>query len=123
MKIPVVTITLVAAALVYVVWDRTSGPEPTGSARFSDLAANPASRAEVLDSVIAGIADVCEDATGTKEGAEFEACVEQADVRSSSCRRAMADQFPDNVTSEAVFRDLSITMMNCLVPVSGRVQP
>jgi|TARA_Y100001960_G_scaffold178658_1_gene187355 hypothetical protein len=35
----------------------------------------------------------------------------------------MVGQFPDNVMSEAVFRDLSITMINCLVPQSGVVQP
>jgi len=49
--------------------------------------------------------------------------VERAESRTSTCRRAIYDNFPDNVTSEAVFRDVSITMMNCLVPESGRVQP
>lgn len=124
MKTPVVTITLVSAALLYVLWDQTrEAPAPTGADRFSNLAANPVSRGDVLDFVVGRIPDFCREATGRDSGAEFDDCVQKADSRSSSCRRAMADQFADNVRSEAVFRDLSITMINCLVPQSGVVQP
>lgn len=124
MKMPVVTITLVSAALLYVLWDQTrEAPAPAGVERFSNLAVSPASRGEVLDFVVSRIPDFCREATGRDSGVEFNDCVQMAGSRSSACRRAMADQFPDNVMSEAVFRDLSITMINCLVPQSGVVQP
>lgn len=124
MKMPVVTITLVSAALLYVLWDQTREvPATTGADRFSNLAANPVSRGDVLDFVVGRIPDLCREVTGPNSGMEFDDCVKLADSRSSSCRRAMADRFPDNVMSEAVFRDLSITMINCLVPQSGVVQP
>lgn len=124
MKMPVVTITLVSAALLYVLWDQTrEAPATTGADRFSNLAANPVSRGDVLDFVVGRIPDFCREATGRDSGSEFNDCVQMADSRSSLCRRAMADRFPDNVMSQAVFRDLSITMINCLVPQSGVVQP
>lgn len=124
MKMPVVTVTLVSAALLYVLWDQTRGtPATTGADRFSNLAANPVSRGDVLDFVVSRVPVLCSEATGRDSGETFNDCVQLANSRSSSCRRTMVGQFPDNVMSEAVFRDLSITMINCLVPQSGVVQP
>lgn len=78
---------------------------------------------EVLDFVVSRVPVFCSEATGRDSGETFNDCVQLANSRSSSCRRTMVGQFPDNVMSEAVFRDLSITMINCLVPQSGVVQP
>lgn len=123
MRFPVVTIVLVAGALLYVLWDQMQGePAPEDPARYTKLAANPAMRSDVVDWAVTQIPEVCAQATGGS-GDRFDACVKRAESRTSTCRRAIYDNFPDNVTSEAVFRDVSITMMNCLVPESGRVQP
>ncbi|MGC8120245.1 hypothetical protein [Marinobacter sp. VGCF2001] len=124
MKMPVVTITLVCAALAYVLWDQArESSAPAGAGRFSNLAAHPASRSEVLDFMVGRIPGQCTEAVGQASGPAFNDCAELADSRSSSCRRSMADRLPDNVASEAVFRDLSISMINCLIPKAGVVKP
>ena len=123
MRFPAVTVVLVAGALLYVLWDQLQDePAPEDPARYTNLAASPAKRSNVVDWAVTQIPEVCAQATGGS-GERFDDCVERAESRTSTCRRAIYDNFPDNVTSEAVFRDVSITMMNCLVPESGRVQP
>lgn len=125
MKFPVVTVVLVSAALIYLVWDQTrEQPGPVDPGSFTNLPANPAKRSDVVELAITQIPEVCAQAVGRDGGADAGAeCEKRAESRTSTCRRAVYDTFPDNVSSEAVFRDLSITMMNCLVPQSGLVRP
>jgi len=123
MKMPFVTITLVSAALVYVLWSELGEQaEPMDSSRFSNLAVSPATRADVVNFIIRQIPAICKDAAGGRESAVLERCRQQADSRSSACRRLMIDHFPDAVSSDALFRDLSISMIGCLVPQSGMVE-
>lgn len=124
MKFPKVTVILVSTALLFVLWEQTRDqPEPVGASRFSDLATNPVERSVTVDWVISQIPVLCEDATGQGRGAgDYSKCVSESEARTSSCRRAIYDRFPSVIASEAVFRDLSITAMNCLVPRSGVVQ-
>ena len=122
MKFPVVTVTLVAGALLYVLWSQYQEPSaPVEPASFTDLTSNPAKRSDVVDLVIGQIPELCSDAVSGPEA--ITECVKLAESRTSSCRRVVYDNFPDNVASDAVFRDASITMMNCLVRQSGVVQP
>ncbi|WP_372965831.1 hypothetical protein [Marinobacter sp.] len=125
MKFPVVTVTLVVAALGYVFWNQTQEPSaPVAPADFTNLAANPAERSAVVDLAVTQIPELCEQAAGKGSDAQARAeCIKLAESRTSSCRRMVYDLFPDLVASDAVFRDISITMMNCLVPQSGVVQP
>ncbi|WP_303290463.1 hypothetical protein [Marinobacter sp. SS5-14b] len=124
MKFPVVTVTLVTGALIYVLWSQTREPSaPADPASFTELATKPAKRSDVVDLAIAQIPELCAQATKGRDSQAYAECVELADSRTSSCRRLVYDNFPDNVTSDAVFRDVSITMMNCLVRHSGVVQP
>lgn len=120
MKFPTVTVTLVSAALIYVVWDQTrSQPEPAGPAQFANVAASPVERGEVVDWVVEQIPAFCQEATGQGDDSEAVAqCVERSEKRSSACRRAMYDRFPDSIASDSLFRDLTLTMMECLVPPS-----
>lgn len=124
MKFPVVTVTLVAAALVVVLWDQTrEQPEPIGPERFANLAANPVERSEVVDWVVAQLPQLCQQAAGEGgsegQGADISDCLDSADRRSSSCRREAYDHFPAIISRQPVFRDLVITTMNCLVPREG----
>ncbi|NMT64439.1 hypothetical protein [Marinobacter orientalis] len=123
MKIPKVTIILVSAALLFVLWEQSRDqPEPVDASRFTNLSANPVERSVAVDWVITQIPAVCENATGQNRDAEaYRECVSGAEARTSSCRRAIYDRFPGVIASEGVFRDLSITAMNCLVPRSGMV--
>ncbi|MDP4547106.1 MAG: hypothetical protein ABJM19_03715 [Marinobacter sp.] len=125
MKFPIVTVTLVVAALGYVFWNQTQ-PDATQveSSDFANLAAKPVDRSAVVDLAISRISDLCEETTANAEDANaHEECVAQAESRTSSCRRAVYDRFPDKVRSDAVFRDITITTMNCLVRQTGIVQP
>lgn len=124
MKFPKVTVVLVSAALVFVVWEQTrERPEPVDASRFTNLSANPVERSVAMDWVVTRIPALCEDATGQDRDAKaFSECVSGAEARTSSCRRGVYDRFPSVIASEAVFRDLSITAMNCLVPRSGVVE-
>jgi hypothetical protein len=124
MKLPKVTIVLVSAALLFALWEPTrEQPEPVDASRFTDLAANPVERSVAMDWVITQIPALCMDATGQNRGAEAHSkCVSESETRTSSCRRSVYDRFPSVIASEAVFRDLTITAMNCLVPRSGVVE-
>ncbi|MDO3720600.1 hypothetical protein QVZ43_02630 [Marinobacter sp. chi1] len=122
MKFPKVTIILVTAALAFVLWEQSQSPsEPLDASRFQNLPANPAERGVVVDYVVDQIPSLCEQTTESSDARE--ACVEQSESRTSSCRRAVYDRFPEIIASEKMFRDLSINMMNCLMPQSGVVQP
>lgn len=118
MKFPFVTVTLVIAALGFVLWDQTRDqPQPVDASRFTNLASNPAKLSTTVDWVITQVPDLCEKATGQAEGAKaYASCVKKAEARTSTCQRGMYDRFPSVVASDAVFRDLSITLIDCLVP-------
>ncbi|MCL7943747.1 hypothetical protein [Marinobacter sp. ATCH36] len=124
MKLPKVTIVLVSASLLFVLWEQTrEQPEPVDASRFTNLAANPVERSVAVDWVITQIPALCEDAAGQSRGSEAHSeCVSKSEARTSSCRRALYDRFPSVIASDDVFRDLSITAMNCLVPRSGVVE-
>lgn len=123
MKFPKVTVILVLAALAIVAWEQFRQPEePIDPGRFANVAANPVERSVVIDWVITQIPAQCEDATGQPVGTDVVSqCIERSEKRSSSCRRAMYDRFPDTVASDATFRDLTLTAMDCLVPQSERI--
>ncbi|MDL0432285.1 hypothetical protein QPM17_14155 [Marinobacter sp. TBZ242] len=124
MKLPKVTIVLVSAALLFVLWEQTrEQPEPIEASRFANLATNPVERSLAMDWVVTQIPVLCEDVTGQGRGAQvYSDCVNESEARTSSCRRSVYDRFPSVIASETVFRDLSITAMNCLVPRSGMVE-
>lgn len=124
MKFPVVTVTLVAVALIYVVWDQSQEkPGRVDASRFTNLAANPVERGMVVDWAVEQVPQLCKDAIEATTGSDgLTDCVNNSEKREPACRRAMADRFPGMVTSEPVFRDLAITAMNCLVPESARLQ-
>lgn len=124
MKFPKVTVVLVSAALLFVVWEQTrERPAPVDASRFTNLQANPVERSVTVDWLIARIPALCEDATGQRPDTQaYTNCVAESESRTSSCRRALYDRFPSVIASEAVFRDLSITAMNCLVPRTGVVE-
>ncbi|MBC7184769.1 MAG: hypothetical protein H5U30_14505 [Marinobacter sp.] len=123
MKFPKVTVILVTAALLFVLWEQTrEQPEPIDASRLTNLRANPVELSAAVGWIITQIPEFCADATG--EGAQTKAhadCVKQAESRTSSCRRMLYDRFPSVVASESVFRDVSLTAMACLVPRSGLV--
>lgn len=123
MKFPVVTVTLVSAALLYVLWDQyREQPAPVDPSRFTNLSANPVERGVVVDWAVAQLPELCADATGSAPGSDVHRqCQTRSDKRESACRRAMADRFPDMIASDPVFRDLAISTMNCLVPQSARL--
>ncbi|MEP1217399.1 MAG: hypothetical protein ABJM11_02495 [Marinobacter sp.] len=124
MKFPKVTVVLVSAALLFVVWEQTrERPGPVNASRFTNLQANPVERSVTVDWLVARIPELCEDGTGQRPGTQAHSdCVAESEARISSCRRALYDRFPSVIASETVFRDLSITAMNCLVPRSGVVE-
>ena len=118
MKFPLVTVTLVSAALIFVVWEQTrEHPEPVDASRFTNLAADPVERGVVVDWLVEQVPGHCAEATGAAGGTDAHTrCMESSEAREPACRRAMADRFPGIIASEGVFRDLSITLLNCLVP-------
>lgn len=124
MKFPKVTVALVSAALLFVLWEQTrEQPAPIDASRLTNLRANPVELSAAVDWIFTRIPDFCSDATG--EGSETKAyadCVKKAEARTSTCRRMLYDRFPTVVASEAVFRDVSLTAMECLVPRSGLVE-
>ncbi|MCG2581166.1 MAG: hypothetical protein KA296_09845 [Marinobacter sp.] len=125
MQFPKATVILVSAALVFVVWEQfRDQPAPVNSARFTNLASDPAERSEVVDWVVTQIPALCKESAGGEEGSEaYSECVERGESRTSTCRREIYDVFPGVIASDKVFRDVSITMMNCLVPQSGLISP
>ncbi|QSP94775.1 hypothetical protein LPB19_16645 [Marinobacter salinisoli] len=125
MKFPKVTVILVTGALLYVLWEQYQAPsEPVEASRFENLRANPVERSVVVDYVIEQAPALCQQTTGEAAGTDAHAgCVQQSESRTSPCRRTMYDQFPEIIASDRVFRDLSISMMNCLMPRSGVIDP
>jgi len=123
MKFPVVTVTLVSAALLYVLWDQSQeAPAPLDPSQFANLATDPVERGRIVDWAVTQVPQLCEEVTGSAVGTTaHDECEKISSKREPSCRRAVADQFPSLVASEAVFRDLAITTMNCLVPQSARL--
>lgn len=123
MKFPTVTVTLVSLALVVVIWQQSQDQQDTiDPSRFANLAANPVERGTVVDWVVTQVPALCQEATSQADGSEaVSQCVERSERRSSNCRRALYDHFPALISSEAVFRDLTITAMDCLVPQSERL--
>lgn len=124
MKFPKVTLVLVSATLLFVFWEQTrEQPQPIDASRLSNLRANPVELGAAVDWIFEQVPDFCSDATGEAEGSRVHVdCVEKAESRTSSCRRMLYDRFPGVVASEAVFRDVSLTAMECLVPRSGLVE-
>ena len=117
MKFPTATVILVSAALLFVLWSQMrEQPAPLDVDRIANIAAKPVERGRVVDWAVAQVPRLCEEATGGAAGNdEYEDCLKASKSRSSICRRAMADQFPDMIGSEQGFRNLSVTMMDCLV--------
>lgn len=117
MKFPIVTVTLVSAALLLVLWGQTRDqPQPVDASRFTDLSKNPVVLGTAVDWVITQVPALCEQSTGQTNGEEgYSACVTRAKARSSACRRGIYDRFPSIVASDAVFRDMSITLIDCFV--------
>lgn len=124
MKFPKVTVVLVSAALLFVLWDQTrEQPDPIDANRLTNLRANPIELSAAVDWIFTQIPDFCSDATGEGSGTKVHAdCVEKAEARTSTCRRMLYDRFPSVVASEATFRDVSLTAIACLVPRSGLVK-
>jgi len=124
MKFPKVTVILVSAALLFVLWEQNRDkPAPVEASRFTELASSPVERSVAVDWVVTQIPSLCENSTGQRRGADAHSeCVTESEARTSACRRAIYDRFPSVIASEDVFRDLSITAMNCLVPRSGVVE-
>lgn len=119
MKFPTATVILVSAAVLFVLWSQTREPEaPFDATSFNKLSSQPVDRSRVLDWVEKQLPRLCKEATGAEpgEGADdYADCLDAGKAREPVCRRAMADQFPDMIGSEQIFRDLSVTMMDCLV--------
>lgn len=114
-KFPVVAVALVLAALLYVFWDQTrEQPQPVDASRFTNLQNNPVKLSTTVDWVITQVPSFCEQAADQSEQNQA-SCVKYAEARTSICRRGVYDRFPSVVASETVFRDVSITLINCLV--------
>ncbi|MGO1500116.1 MAG: hypothetical protein ACTHWH_02375 [Marinobacter sp.] len=118
MKFPIFTVTLVLASLGFVLWDQTrEQSQPADASRFTNLGANPVDLSTTVDWIITQVPSLCEKATGQPKGSEASAnCVKQGEARTSTCRRGVYDRFPSVVASDAVFQDISITLIDCLVP-------
>lgn len=117
MKFPTATVTLVSAALLFVLWsEMREQPEPLDVDHLADISAEPVARGRIVGWAMEQVPRLCEEATGAAAGNdEYDDCLESSKSRSSICRRAMADQFPSMIGSERGFRNLSVTMMDCLV--------
>ncbi|MBS8240920.1 hypothetical protein DYI22_10450 [Marinobacter lipolyticus] len=117
MKFPKATVILVSAALIFIAWDLTRDKrEPGDTSRFTNLASHPAARSEVVDWVISRIPELCVEIAGQPAGSPAHAeCVDRSESRHSLCRRAIYGSFPEVIRSEAAFRDVTLTMMDCLV--------
>ena len=123
MKFPIVTVVLVSAALGVVLWDQSrEAAEPVNAARFTHLAQNPVERGVAVDWITDQAPAQCEDMVEPGDESGLRSCLNGIKQRTGSCQRAMADRFPDTLGSDAQFRDLSITLLGCLVPRSGRVE-
>lgn len=124
MKFPKVTVVMVSAALLFVLWDQNrEQPEPMDASQLANLRAQPLELAPAVDWIFTQIPEFCRDTGGVGEGsAQLADCVDAAKARTSSCRRMLYDRFPGMIASEAVFRDLTLTAMECLVPRSGVVR-
>ena len=124
MKFPKVTVVLVSAALLFVLWEQTrEQSEPVDASRLTNLRANPVELGSAVDWVFTQIPEFCRDGASASEGADNqEACVSAAEARTSSCRRVLYDRFPGMIASDAVFRDVTLTAVECLIPRSGLVQ-
>jgi len=124
MKFPTVTVVMVSAGLLFVLWEQTrEQPAPIDAGRLTNLRANPVELSAAVDWIFAQIPDFCSDATGEgKEAKVHIDCVEKAEAQTSTCRRTLYDRFPSVIASEAVFRDVSLTAMACVVPRSGLVK-
>lgn len=120
MKFPTATVILVSAALLFVLWNQTrEQPAPLDAGRIANLAEDPVERGVVLDWVIKQVPRLCKEATGVSQGdREYDDCLKSSKSRQPTCRRSMADRFPGMIGSEQIFRDLSVTMMDCLVQQS-----
>lgn len=120
MKFPTVTVILVSASLAFVLWDQTrEPPAPLDASRLANLASQPVERGLVADWVMEQVPRLCEEATGSASGSrEYADCVAASEPREPICRRAIADRFPDMIGSEQIFRNLSVTMMDCLIQQS-----
>jgi len=117
MKFPTATVILVSAAILFVLWNQTREPTPPiDASNFNNPASDPVDRSRVLDWAVEEVPRLCKEATGVGEGArEYADCLNAVKTREPVCRRAMADRFPDTIGSEQMFRDVSVTMMDCLV--------
>lgn len=116
MKFPTATVILVSSALAFVLWSQTrEQPAPMDVSRLADLEAQPVERGQVVDWLTERVPEFCEEAVGATEGSEYDDCLDTSEAREPTCRRAMADRFPGMIGSEQTFRDLSVTLMNCLV--------
>ncbi|TGN40212.1 hypothetical protein [Marinobacter confluentis] len=120
MKFPTATVILVSSALAFVLWSQTREPAaPLDASRFANLSANPVERGSAVDWITEQLPRLCEEATGLPEDSREHAdCMAASESKEPSCRRAMADRFPALIGSEQTFRDLSVTMMDCLVQQS-----
>ena len=124
MKFPKVTVVLVSAALLFVLWDQTrEQPDPVDASRLANLRANPVELSSAVDWIFGQIPEFCSDAIAQGSSAQDQTdCVENAEARTSTCRRMLYDRFPSVIASEAVFRDVSLTAIACLIPMSGLVE-
>lgn len=120
MKFPTATVVLVSAALLFVLWDQTREPPvPLKPSHIANLAAQPVELGRIVDWVTGQVPGLCQESTGMPEGSrEHDDCLDASKSREPICRRAMADRFPGMIGTERTFRDLSITMMDCLVQQS-----
>lgn len=120
MKFPAATVILVSSALVFVLWNQTrEQPAPLDADRIANLSADPVERGRILNWVAEQVPRLCEEATGAAAGSpEHDDCLDASEARQPTCRRSMADHFPGMIGSEQIFRNLSVTMMDCLVQQS-----
>lgn len=79
MKFPKVTVVLVSAALLFVLWDQTrEQPDPIDANRLTNLRANPVELSAAVDWIFTQIPDFCSDAAGEGSGTKVHAdCVEK----------------------------------------------
>ncbi|MEE3169824.1 MAG: hypothetical protein VX324_06830 [Pseudomonadota bacterium] len=124
MKFPKVTVVLVAASLLYVLWHQTRDQaEPIDASRLTNLQANPVELGSAVDWIFSQIPEFCRNGGEVASGTEpYETCIQTAEARTSSCRRMLYDRFPATVASDALFRDMTLTAMECLIPRSGLVE-